>query len=80
MGINDLTRAPTVDLTRVQCLDCGWQGLGCELRAQACPVCDGRVAEKREPAEPAPEALMCECCGEPAGAGGALCPACAATR
>lgn len=35
----------TDDLGRVVCLDCGWKGSGFELKAQACPVCDGRVAD-----------------------------------
>lgn len=29
----------------VTCLDCGWKGKGRELKAQACPVCDGRCAD-----------------------------------
>ena len=34
----------TDDLGKVVCLDCGWQGSGFELKAPACPVCDGRCA------------------------------------
>jgi hypothetical protein len=30
----------------VRCLICGWAGRGRDLIAQACPYCDGRVAEK----------------------------------
>lgn len=30
---------------QVVCLDCPWEGLISELKAQACPVCDGRVAD-----------------------------------
>ena len=30
---------------KVTCLDCGWIGRDYELLAQACPVCDGRVAD-----------------------------------
>lgn len=30
---------------RVTCLDCGWRGRSLELKAQACPVCDGRCAD-----------------------------------
>lgn len=32
-------------LHKVQCIDCGWQGFDYELKAQACPVCDGRCAD-----------------------------------
>lgn len=35
----------------VICMECGWSGVGAELKAQACPVCDGRVRE----IAPAPE-------------------------
>lgn len=27
------------------CAECGWNGLGAELIAQKCPVCDSRVTE-----------------------------------
>jgi hypothetical protein len=37
------------DTTKVRCLSCGWQGSGAELLAQACPYCDGRVAEEGSP-------------------------------
>ncbi len=36
-------REPSYD--RVTCTDCGWIGFAFELKAQACPVCDGRVAD-----------------------------------
>lgn len=29
----------------VVCLDCGWKGPELALKAQACPVCDGRCAD-----------------------------------
>ncbi len=35
----------TPGLGDVVCLDCGWQGNGFELKAQACPLCDGRCAD-----------------------------------
>lgn len=31
--------------TPVRCLECGWLGVGWHLKAEACPVCDGRVEE-----------------------------------
>ena len=31
-----------------QCLDCGWKGPETSLKAQACPCCDGRVADIAE--------------------------------
>jgi len=31
------------------CQSCGWSGIGSELIAQACPVCDGRVRELPPP-------------------------------
>ena len=34
-----------MEKNRVMCLDCGWQGSDYQLKAQACPVCDGRVAD-----------------------------------
>jgi hypothetical protein len=37
---------PATDTIVVRCLSCGWQGRGAELIAQACPRCDGRVAEE----------------------------------
>jgi hypothetical protein len=41
-----LSVEPAPDTIRVRCLECGWQGIGAELLAQACPQCDGRVAEE----------------------------------
>ena len=35
--------------TPVRCLECGWLGVGWHLKAEACPVCDGRVEELIEP-------------------------------
>lgn len=39
-------RTDPQDTGAVQCLDCGWRGQGFQLKAQACPVCDGRVADE----------------------------------
>lgn len=30
---------------KVVCLDCGWLGHESQLKAQACPLCDGRCAD-----------------------------------
>lgn len=59
----------------VRCTDCGWQGTSAQLSAQACPVCDGRIGE--EGSVEYELAARCEICGESAGEGGAICPACA---
>lgn len=32
----------------VRCLECGWEGRGWNLKAEACPHCDGRVEELQE--------------------------------
>ncbi len=37
------------DLVVCACLDCLWLGVAKELRAQACPRCDGRVADWDSP-------------------------------
>ncbi len=34
-----------MDAHPVVCLDCGWTGGEIQLKAQACPLCDGRVAD-----------------------------------
>lgn len=34
-----------IDMSDATCLDCGWTGRGYQLKAQACPVCDGRCAD-----------------------------------
>lgn len=36
---------PPLDMLNVLCLVCGWKGKGYQLKAQACPVCDGRCAD-----------------------------------
>lgn len=36
------------DTGRVICIDCGWRGVGYELLAQACPICDGRCADVKD--------------------------------
>ena len=33
------------DGVQVCCMECGWSGFAVELKAQACPVCDGRCRE-----------------------------------
>lgn len=43
----------TPDLMKVRCLDCGWLGHGDQLKAQACPECDGRVGEEGSSEYPA---------------------------
>lgn len=37
------------DFARVRCVHCGWTGRAFLLSAQACPECDGRVAEEGSP-------------------------------
>ena len=49
-GLVDLSGMTTlsgkgINSNTVQCLDFGWQGKVYQLKAQACPVCDGRVAD-----------------------------------
>lgn len=39
------TKSPVV----CACLDCFWFGMETELSAQACPECDGRVADHGSP-------------------------------
>lgn len=39
----------TRDQTRVRCIDCGWLGQAHQLKAEACPICDGRVGEEGSP-------------------------------
>lgn len=41
----EMNKHPSIDYGKVICLDCGWQGVGSQLKAQACPVCDGRCAD-----------------------------------
>ena len=38
-------RTPWMSQERVTCLDCDWNGIAHDLKAQACPVCDGRCAD-----------------------------------
>lgn len=40
---------PDARLIICACLECHWLGIAAELKAQACPKCDGRVCDQGSP-------------------------------